>query len=120
MARSQISAPHSAINSLLAVTTDFLYAIAASIISRATVVPPTNSATISTSGCATTSRQLEVRRMESFPAGFCAPIDRLHNAFTRKGNPSFSAICSAFSVRIASVPEPTFPSPMIPTLTSCI
>ena len=25
-----------------------------------------------------------------------------------------------FSVRIASVPEPTFPNPMIPTLTSCI
>ena len=37
IARSQISAPHSAINSLLAVTTDFLCAMAPSMISRATV-----------------------------------------------------------------------------------
>ena len=64
-----------------------------------------------------------VRGAQNGVRTFCrrfTPIDRLHSAFTRNGNPSFSAICSAFSVRIASVPEPTFPSPMIPTFTSCI
>ena len=40
MARSQSSAPARAISSLLAVTTDFFWAMAASMISRATPVPP--------------------------------------------------------------------------------
>ena len=47
MARSHNSAPHWAINSLLAVTTDLLLAAAASNISRATVVPPISSTTMS-------------------------------------------------------------------------
>src|SRR4029077_11322676 len=34
--------------------------------------------------------------------------------------PSLSAIWSAFSSKIPSVPIPTLPSPMIPTFTSCI
>ena len=57
MARSQISGPQAAISSLLAVTTDLRCAMAASKISPATPVPPTSSATIWTSGCATSSRQ---------------------------------------------------------------
>ena len=57
MARSQISGPHTAISSLLAVTTDLPFAIAPRIISAATVVPPTSSATMSTPGWETTSRQ---------------------------------------------------------------
>ncbi len=57
MARSHSSAPARAISSLFAVTTDFPAAMAASMISRATVVPPISSATICISGFATTSRQ---------------------------------------------------------------
>jgi hypothetical protein len=34
--------------------------------------------------------------------------------------PNLWAMGSAFSVRIARVPEPTLPNPMTPTLTSCI
>src|ERR1700680_4129608 len=121
MARSQMSAPHSAISSLFAVTTDFLCAMAASIISRATVAPPTNSATMSTSGCATTSRQSVVCQIETAAGGrFLLAIERLQSALTRNGKPSLPAICEAFSVRIVSVPLPTFPKPMMPTLTSCI
>ena len=51
MARSQISGPQAAISSLLAVTTDLRLSMAASMISAATPVPPTSSATICTSGC---------------------------------------------------------------------
>ena len=61
MARSQISAPASAISSLLAVTTDLPCSMAPSTTSRATAVPPTSSATISTSGRPTSSRQSVVR-----------------------------------------------------------
>ena len=61
IALSHNSAPCLAINSLLAVTIDFLLSMAASMMLRATSVPPTSSATISTSGCDTTSRQSRVR-----------------------------------------------------------
>src|SRR5277367_2206271 len=43
---------------------------------------------------------------------------RLQTAFTRSGKPSFSLIEWAFSARICSVPEPTFPRPMMPIPTS--
>ena len=46
--------------------------------------------------------------------------ERLHTAATFRRKPSLSAICSAFSARMASVPEPTLPRPTIPTLTCCI
>ena len=62
IARSQISAPHCAISSLFAVTTDFPLAMAPSMISCAVVVPPTSSATISTFGWLTISRQSVVRK----------------------------------------------------------
>ena len=38
-------------------------------------------------------------------------------AVTWRRKPSFSAIWSAFSVRMASVPEPTLPRPTMPTFT---
>ncbi len=69
IARSQISAPHSAISSLFAVTMDLPCAVAPSMISLATVVPPTSSATISTLGSVTTSRQSEVRTTSPRPSG---------------------------------------------------
>src|SRR5579883_713577 len=121
IARSHRSAPCSAINSLFAVTTDFPPAMAASMISRATPQPPTSSATISTSGESTTSRQSVVFSAESKSRGnvLCA-MPRLHSARTWSGNPSFSAISRAFSARISSVPEPTLPRPIIPILTGCM
>ena len=121
IARSQISGPHAAISSLLAVTTDLRLAMAASTISAATVVPPTSSATISTSGCATTSRQSAVRKTGPSDSGIdLAATERLQTAVTFSRNPSFSAIWSALPARIASVPEPTLPKPTIPTFTSRI
>ena len=110
MARSQISEPQLAISSLLAVTTDFLLAIAPSMISAATEVPPTSSATMSTSGCETTSRQSVVRYTGPSDSGsFFASTDRLQTAVTRSGNPSLSAIWPAFSASSVSVPDPTLP-----------
>ena len=121
IARSQISAPQSAMSSLFAVTIDFPLATAASMISLATVVPPISSATMSTFGLATTCRQSVVRVTPSNCAGssLFATV-RLQTAVTRRRKPSFSAIESAFAARMFSVPEPTFPSPITPTLTSFI
>jgi hypothetical protein len=45
---------------------------------------------------------------------------RLQTAATRNGNPSLKRIWSALSANISSAPEPTFPNPMIPTLTARI
>ena len=93
MARSQISGPHSAINSLLAVTTDFLCAIAASMISAAVVVPPISSATISTSGRSTTWRQSAVLKTGPNASGmdFEATV-LLQTAATLNRNPNLRAI----------------------------
>ena len=87
-------------------------------ISRATPVPPTSSATISTSGCVTTSRQSVVciTRAERLREAFGLHRAAAHRRHLRR-NPSFSAICSAFSARMASVPEPTLPRPTMPTFT---
>ena len=83
MARSHNSAPARAISSLFAVTTDLPRAIAASTISRATPVPPTSSATISISGCSTTSRQFAVFSAAPNAAGICLlAMPRLHTART--------------------------------------
>ena len=71
IARSQISDPHAAMIALLAVTTDFRCSMAESMISDATSVPPTSSATICTSGCVTTSRQSVVRMTSPSAAGSC-------------------------------------------------
>ena len=118
MARSQISAPRRPISSLLAVTTDFFRAIAASMISEATVVPPTSSTTMSTSGWATSSRQSPVFNTGPSASGIVlVSISRSQTARTRSGNPSLSWICSAFSARMVSVPPPMFPKPTIPTFT---
>src|ERR1017187_9508298 len=118
MARSQISGPHAAMSSLLAVTTDLRLAMAASTISAATLVPPTSSATMSTSGCATTSRQSGVRKTGPSDSGIrLVATDRQQTAVTLRRNPSFSAIWSALPARMASVPEPTLPRPTIPTFT---
>ncbi len=78
---------------LLAVTTDFLFSMAALMMSAATSVPPTSSATICTSGCVTTSRQFVVR--STFPSAAGISFDatpRLQTAVTFSRNPSFSAI----------------------------
>src|ERR1022692_34108 len=121
IARSQISGPHAAMSSLFAVTIDLRLAMAASTISAATVVPPTNSATMSTSGCATTSRQSAVLSTGPSDSGIdLAATERLQTAATLSRNPNFSAICSALPARMASAPEPTLPRPTIPTFTSCI
>src|ERR1039458_1680525 len=89
IARSQISGPHAAISSLLAVTIDLRLAMAASTISAATVVPPTNSATISTSGCATTSRQSAVLNTGPRDSGIdLAATERLQTAATLSRNPN--------------------------------
>src|SRR5579859_1916769 len=121
MARSQISEPQAAISSLLAVTMDFLLAMAPSIISAATPVPPTSSATISTSGRETTWRQSVVGYTRPSDSGsFLPSTDRLQTAVTCSGKPSLSAICAAFSASTASVPDPTLPKPITPTFTGCI
>src|ERR1039457_759417 len=83
MARSQISGPLNAINSLFAVTTDFFAAMAALITSRATVVPPTSSTTISSPGCAINRRQSLVLKTGPSDsgiagAGFQDQIGRAH------------------------------------------
>src|ERR1039457_4097288 len=83
MAHSQISAPRSAINSLFAVTTDFLAAMAAWMTSTATVVPPTSSTTISTPGCSINRRQSLVLKTGPSDsgiagAGFQDQIGRAH------------------------------------------
>src|ERR1700704_4808951 len=93
MARYHISGPHSAINSLLAVTSDFLLSMAASMIAAAVLVPPTSSATISTSGRATTSRQSVVLNTGPSDSGtLLVSTDGLHTAETRSRNPSLRAI----------------------------
>src|SRR5579885_3211895 len=95
--------------------------MAPSMISRATVAPPTSSATISTSGWATNSRQSVVLKMGPSDSGIgLLSTERLHTAATRRRNPSFSAIWPAFSARMARVPEPTLPRPTMPTFTSRI
>ena len=93
--------------------------MAASMISRATVVPPTSSATMSISGSATTSRQsVGAADLARVPRAIPpTSTDRLQTAATRNGNPSFSWICSALPARISNAPEPTLPNPMIPTFT---
>ena len=45
---------------------------------------------------------------------------RAATAVTFSRKPSFSAICSAFSFRMVTVPEPTLPRPTTPTFTSFI
>src|SRR5450432_371429 len=121
MARSQISGPHAAINSLLAVTTDLRFSMAAFTRSAAAPVPPTSSATMWTSECVTTSRQSVVLKTGPRPSGsFLECTERLHTATTFRRYPSLSAIWSPFSTRMASVLEPTLPSPTMPTFTSCI
>src|SRR5687767_10407246 len=119
IALTQIAAPVVAINSLLAVTTDLPLAIATLTISAATPVPPTNSATISTLGSATTARQSVVRFTTPSPPGnLRAATPRLHTARTSSGKPSFCAICAPLAARIASVPEPTLPRPTMPIRTA--
>src|SRR5947209_325750 len=121
MARSQISGPQAAISSLLAVTTDLWFSMAALTTSAAAWVPPTSSATMCTSGCVTTSRQSTVLKTGPRPSGiFLVCTERLHTATTFMRYPSLSAIWSPFSARMARVLEPTLPSPTMPTLTSCI
>ena len=65
-----------------------------------------------------------VRRLQRRPERggnlFLVAMPRLQTAPTRNGKPSFSAIWSAFSARMSSVPEPTLPRPMTPILTGCI
>ena len=114
----QRAAPDSAISSLLAVTTDLPAEIAASTISLATVVPPTSSATIATSGRATNSRQSLVRNASgcsSASLGAAVSMLREQIARTLSGNPNLFAIDAAFSCNTRSVPLPTFPSPIRPT-----
>ena len=121
VAFSQIWAPCSAISSLLAVTTDFPLEIAESMISAATVVPPISSAITWTSGLLTTSCQLEVRSASGERAASAGGLDRTdreQRALTLSENPSLPVICAALSERIRSVPRPTFPNPIIPTLIS--
>ena len=85
MARSQISAPRNAINSLFAVTTDFPAAMAASMISAATVVPPTSSTTISRPGCSINRRQSLVLKTGPSDSGICLEsINRSQTAPTRR------------------------------------
>ena len=119
IARSQISAPCSAISSLLAVTTDLPCWMDFSMISAAVEVPPISSATTWTSGSSTTSCQRDVRlasgKRLSSSGGF-SMTDREQTALTCRGKPSLASICAALSARIRSVPRPTFPSPMRPKL----
>src|SRR3982751_4767543 len=87
IARSHISAPQAAISSLLAVTTDFLFWIAVLMISAAVVVPPTSSATMSTFGCETSSRQSVVLKTPDRDLGRSIVFtDRLHTAVIFKSN----------------------------------
>ena len=85
MARSHSSAPDDAISSLLAVTTDFLLAIAVVTISAATSVPPTSSAIMCRSGWETSWRQSLVFKTGPKASGifFCSVCCE-QTAFTRR------------------------------------
>ena len=112
------SMPRSASRALLPVTTGFFASKAAATISKASVVPPISSTTISTAGSLTSARQSVVRisvgTAEEVARALAGSRTRIFVIPRETPLPVRSEISSPFFSRVFHTPEPTVPKPARP------